>query len=173
MTNNDDLYLTKDFQFTSQAIAQIELTFEILSKACFLNSEAHGWYDQYTDTHLINGEDQKVLGQRNFGEVIALITSELSEALEAYRDGDDQTKIHYKSTGSNGEPWKWEGTQELGGASGEKILGKPEGIASELADAIIRILDYAGAYNIPLAKALIQKHAYNVSRPYRHGGKIA
>ncbi len=167
-----DLYLTKDFQLTSQAIAQIELTLEILSKACFLNSEAHGWYDKYMKYP--GTEDQKVLGQRNFGEVIALITSELSEALEAYREGDDQTKIHYQGTGSNGEPWKWEGTQELTDENtGEKILGKPEGIASELADAIIRILDYAGAYDIPLAKALIQKHAYNVSRPYRHGNKLA
>jgi NTP pyrophosphatase (non-canonical NTP hydrolase) len=43
----------------------------------------------------------------------------------------------------------------------------------ELADIIIRTLDTAASMNINIAKALAVKHAYNVSRPYKHGGKKA
>lgn len=49
--------------------------------------------------------------------------------------------------------------------------GKPEGIPIELADAIIRILDYCGYAGIDIDAAISQKHEYNKSRPYRHGGK--
>ena len=49
--------------------------------------------------------------------------------------------------------------------------GKPEGIPIELADVIIRILDYCGYAGIDIEAAIRQKHEYNKSRPYRHGGK--
>ena len=49
--------------------------------------------------------------------------------------------------------------------------GKPEGIAVELADAMIRILDYCAYSGIDIEEALKLKHAYNKGRPYRHGGK--
>ena len=48
---------------------------------------------------------------------------------------------------------------------------KPEGVAIELADCIIRILDYCGAQGIDVDEATRIKHEYNKSRPYRHGGK--
>lgn len=48
---------------------------------------------------------------------------------------------------------------------------KPEGIPIELADAIIRILDYCGYAGIDIEAAILQKHEYNKTRPYRHGGK--
>jgi NTP pyrophosphatase (non-canonical NTP hydrolase) len=80
---------------------------------------------------------------RNDGELIALMHSELSEALEALRHGN---------TGS------------------EKI---PDfsGLEEELADVVIRILDFAGARGLHLGEAIRAKHAYNQGRPYRHGGK--
>lgn len=49
--------------------------------------------------------------------------------------------------------------------------GKPEGIHTELADVIIRVLDYCGYAGIDIDAAISQKHEYNKSRPYRHGGK--
>lgn len=49
--------------------------------------------------------------------------------------------------------------------------GKPEGIPTELADVIIRVLDYCGYAGIDIDAAISQKHEYNKSRPYRHGGK--
>lgn len=74
--------------------------------------------------------------ERNEGELIALMHSEISEALEAYR----------------------------------KKKGK-EAIAEELADTIIRIMDYAESRNIDIEKAVKEKMEKNEDRPYRHGGK--
>lgn len=39
------------------------------------------------------------------------------------------------------------------------------------ADVIIRVLDYCGYAGIDIDAAISQKHEYNKSRPYRHGGK--
>lgn len=43
----------------------------------------------------------------------------------------------------------------------------------ELADVVIRILDYAGAYDLPLAEVIIEKMHYNAGRPFMHGDKRA
>lgn len=42
---------------------------------------------------------------------------------------------------------------------------------TELADLVIRILDYAGGYELPLAEVILEKMAYNTHRPFMHGGK--
>lgn len=39
----------------------------------------------------------------------------------------------------------------------------------EMADAMIRIADYAGAFGLRLAQAIQAKMEYNKSRPYKHG----
>lgn len=49
--------------------------------------------------------------------------------------------------------------------------GKPEGVPSELADVVIRIMDFCGFYQIDLEKAIVEKMEFNKTRPYRHGGK--
>ena len=85
--------------------------------------------------------------RKNVPEIVALIHSEVSEALEEYRNGRAQTEVYY---GEN---------------------GKPEGIPIELADVIIRIFDFCGYAGINIDAAITQKHEYNKSRPYRHGGK--
>ena len=95
------------------------------------NAVQHGWWDE----------------ERGFPEVLALIHSELSEALEEYRDGRKPDEVYYCS-------------------------GKPEGVPIELADAIIRILDYCAFAGIDIDKAISDKHEYNKSRPYKHGGKV-
>lgn len=116
----------------------------------------HGWWPKHG---------------RNMGEMIALMHSELSEALEEYRD--NQPHLYFKlDEPPEGScmvgPQKWEGPEELCG-----VLGKPEGLAAEFADVIIRILDTCERLNIPITRALIVKHNYNLTRPYRHGGKLA
>lgn len=43
----------------------------------------------------------------------------------------------------------------------------------ELADIIIRAFDTAGARGIDIGKAILAKHAFNKTRPHKHGGKLA
>jgi NTP pyrophosphatase (non-canonical NTP hydrolase) len=39
----------------------------------------------------------------------------------------------------------------------------------ELADIVIRVMDYCEHRNIDLAKCIIEKHNFNCTRPYKHG----
>jgi NTP pyrophosphatase (non-canonical NTP hydrolase) len=79
-------------------------------------------------------------------EMIALIHSEASEALESYR---------------NGEPLSFNDKD-----------GKPQGIASEFADIIIRIGHYSAILGIHIEAEVLRKLKYNSTRKYRHGGKV-
>lgn len=49
---------------------------------------------------------------------------------------------------------------------------KPEGVAVELADAVIRIADLCGHLEIDLEEVIEIKMAYNEGRPYKHGKKF-
>ena len=93
----------------------------------FQNNVEHGFYED----------------DRNFGEVLALIHSELSEALEEHRDGHSPTEIYFKGD-------------------------KPEGVPIEMADALIRVLDWFESHNIDAEYAMRIKHNFNVGRPYKH-----
>ena len=46
-------------------------------------------------------------------------------------------------------------------------------VEEELADIIIRALDTAGRLRVDIGRAVMTKHALNVVRPYRHGGKLS
>ena len=109
---------------------QFVRSFEEVSKVVHSNAVLHGWWDE---------------GDRNFGEQIALMHSELSEALEAWREGDMDS---------------------------EHVEGMPS-VVEELADVIIRIMDTCFKYEYPLADAIIEKTKFNITREYRHGNKRA
>jgi len=42
-------------------------------------------------------------------------------------------------------------------------------VAEEAADLMIRLLDFCGARGIPLGAAVLAKHAFNQTRPRKHG----
>lgn len=101
-------------------------------------SRSKGWYD---------GEDAR----RNIPEMLALLHSEISEALEDYRT----QKVPLSTLGLFDEK------------------GKPIGFASEIADVAIRLGDLCGYLGINLTAAVVEKTTYNKTRPYRHGNKKA
>lgn len=104
-------------------------------------------------------------GTNTFGDYIALLHSELSEALEAYRDHRlaDATEIYECPP---------QGCYEVADcANGHNPLNKPEGVGSEFADVLIRLLDTCDVYGIDLAAEYRRKIAYNATRSYQHGGR--
>lgn len=72
---------------------------------------------------------------RNDGEMIALMHSELSEALEGLRKNKDDDHLPHRKS-----------------------------VEVELADTLIRIFDFAGARNLDLAGAMMEKLSYNANR---------
>ena len=103
-----------------------------IAKEIHENAVAHGWWEE----------------ERSLPEIIALCHSELSEALEAYR---------------NHEPYVWI----------KKSMDdeKPDGVAVELIDCVIRIFDYLQCREFDIEEIIRLKHEYNKTRSYKHGGK--
>ena len=114
--------MTKKYEVTeAEALVLTNLSKKI-NESCV----QAGWYND-----LITGEPKK----RNFGEVIALMHSELSEALEGWRKGLSDHHLPHRSN-----------------------------VEVELADCVIRILDTAYAEGYDIGSALREKFAYNQVR---------
>lgn len=79
----------------------------------------------------------------NDGEKLCLMHSELSEALDWIRKGNPKSDHIPEFTG----------------------------LEEELADTVIRIMDYTRQRGLRLAEAIVAKHRYNGTRAYRHGGR--
>lgn len=45
-------------------------------------------------------------------------------------------------------------------------------LEEEFADVIIRVMDTAGELGLNLGRAIVLKHLYNETRPYKHGKKF-
>jgi NTP pyrophosphatase (non-canonical NTP hydrolase) len=83
-------------------------------------------------------------GDRNNGELLMLMVSELSEALEGLRHGNPPSEH----------------------------IGEFSAVEEELADVVIRIMDVAVARGWKVAEAIVAKIEFNRNREYMHGGKI-
>jgi NTP pyrophosphatase (non-canonical NTP hydrolase) len=105
--------------------------------------------------------------------LLALAHAELSEAVEALRSAGEDAFCD-KCDGLGGEflegEWAACGKCALGDTgqnSGQAIGGSR--FAEELADALMLILNISGGLDIDIAAAVIEKHAYNRTRPRMHG----
>jgi NTP pyrophosphatase (non-canonical NTP hydrolase) len=99
-----------------------------LQKEIFEINRANGWHED----------------ERRPLEYHALITSEVAEATECVRSGEDE--YWFRDT-------------------------KPEGEAYEIADVIIRCLDYAESREWNMSELIKAKLEYNKTRGHRHGNK--
>ena len=110
-----------------------------LSRMVHQNAVEHGWWDE----------------ERSPEEVVALIHSEWSEALEEARAGMPMAYI-IANTGSYRDPEELVVPRSAEGKYiapwGKEYHGKPEGIAVELIDGCIRILDYMGRMETELSE---------------------
>jgi NTP pyrophosphatase (non-canonical NTP hydrolase) len=101
---------------------------QLLVKICHENSVKAGWW-----TDIITGVSLK--GKRNIPEMLCLIHSEISEAMEGYRKNLMDDKLPHRKM-----------------------------IEVELADAVIRIADLCGGLDLDLGGAIKEKLAYNQNR---------
>ena len=119
---------------------------EIINKFCKeiyqVNKEKGFWDDRENLPQLgsLTGEESETLDKAFNAQMLALIHSEISEALEADRKDLMDDKLPHR-----------------------------KGLEVELADAAIRIFDMAGGLNMDLGGAILEKLTYNKSRPFKHG----
>lgn len=106
-----------------------ENVLRVLAEQAHETAQDKGWY-----------EEPEPVGTR-----IALMHSEASELLEAYRKGKEHEPCAKVPSISNGE--------------------------EELADIIIRVLDFAVYEGHDISRAVIEKMRFNMTRPHKHGDK--
>lgn len=119
--------------------------FHILSEELHINSVNKGfWEDEEALLNLVheNTKLYKRIIQLFTAEKIALIHSEISEALERTRKDIEAPDEHC-----------------------------PEftNFEIEMADALIRILEFCVRRRLRIGEATLAKHKYNLTRPYMHG----
>lgn len=99
---------------------------------------------------------------RNVGEALMLVTSELGEAIDAHQKGKffDKSNTNLKILLNNINE------QSFNDRFRDNVKDTFE---DEIADAVIRLFDLAGGLNIDLEKHILCKLRYNASRPQLHG----
>lgn len=128
--------------------------FSRMQKKVHATAVEHGWWAprsvRVTQVERLDGgEPRMITGDfivdvpHNQPERLALMHSEISEVLEGLRADNPPDKHCPQHTS----------------------------VEIELADVIIRIMDFAQFYGYDVAGAIVDKAAINNGRPYKHGGK--
>lgn len=138
-------------QAAELSLEEIEsLNVNTLANICNHIATKKGWHEE----------------ERTFGDFASLFHSEISEALEEHREGHPCSMVY---------PERSEGFSAFCFKTNENPRfprnEKPEGIPIELADLIIRVLDFCAEHDIDIMKAIKIKLLYNMGREERHGGK--
>lgn len=124
---------------------------EKLCKRCYEAMKAKGFWDGDND---------------NVPTKIALMHSELSEMLEAYRRGNLITDKRETVVIDGKEVLRPLSIIDRGG------VGPMGSLEEEAADLLLRLFDFCGRYGIDLGRVTLAKMHYNESRPHKHGGKV-
>lgn len=101
------------------------------------------YWQQYINSEINKNHGFEEDADFNFGEKLALVHGELSEALEYYRKGDGPSDHIPEFTG----------------------------VEEEFADVIIRLMNIAEHMKLRVPQAMLAKQAFNATRPFKHGGK--
>lgn len=133
---------------------------QAISKEIHENAKSKGFWDK----------------ERNLGEMLMLIVSEVAEAMEADRENryyDPETRYRVgKDLSVNGSKWAFEIVDSDDEAWRNWFRAEVKNtLADELADAMIRIMDLAYSRNIDLEWHIKAKMRYNSTRPHMHGKK--
>lgn len=134
---------------TLAATSRKSLTLSEMVAESFTCALTSGWWDRYEWACKKSDPSVKfpcLTADEKLSKLMLMVT-ELAEAAEEIRNGTEDP--YYRED------------------------GKPEGVAAELADVVIRIGDYCGALGIDLEATIKEKMKFNRSRSYRHGGKKA
>lgn len=109
-----------------------------LMNTCHDASVAAGWWHTLIDDQDLREQIKAgtTFGKALVGQKLALIHSEVSEAMEGHRKGLPDDKLPHRPM-----------------------------VEVELADAVIRIADLAGALGLDLGGAIAEKLAFNAQRP--------
>jgi NTP pyrophosphatase (non-canonical NTP hydrolase) len=127
-----------------------------LAKEIHENAKSKGFFDS----------------EKNIGEMLCLIHSEVSEALEADR------KNKYYSNIEDSKKWFIQGLADANyGASfnstesfkNEFLNSVKDTFEDELADVIIRVLDLCAFKGIDIESHIKAKMRYNSTREHKHG----
>ena len=145
-----------------------EVAVQWLTDAGFRQGEAQTLEEMQQEVLQVNIANGWFETDRTFGDDVALLHSEVSEMLEAYRDhGLEDATVTERVFRGIGKDFADDSKTRT-----EPIENpKPEGVGSEAADVLVRLLDTCERRGINLRKEFERKIAFNRTRGYRHGGR--